>query len=259
MPADTPDFRSRTNTGRGIGTGSEAERRRSGRNGPDCLKCEARALSLCGALREEDLSRLDRVAGHAEFAAHDLLVEEGEVAIHLFNISSGLVKLYKLLSDGRRQITGFLGKGDFIGFPFSRVNAYTAEAVTPVRVCRFSRTDLVKLMGEVPGLEHRLLTSIGDTLAAAQEQMMLLGRKTARERLASFLILQAARQERAGFSGERVTLPMSRTDIADFLGLTTETVSRTLTRLRKDGLIEILGTEAMLLLDREQLEIIAQA
>jgi len=257
MPADIPDLRTRPTPGSGEGTG--AERRRTGRTGPDCVKCEARALSLCGALREEDLTRLDRVASQAEFVAHDLLVEEGEVAIHLFNVSSGLVKLYKLLSDGRRQITGFLGKGDFIGFPFARVNAYTAEAVTPVRGCRFSRPDLVRLMGEVPGLEHRLLASIGDTLAAAQEQMMLLGRKNARERLASFLILQAARQERGGYVGERVALPMSRTDIADFLGLTTETVSRTLTQLRKDRLIDILGTEAVVLRDREQLEIIAQA
>ena len=147
-----------------------------------------------------------------------------------------MLKLSKLLSDGRRQVTGFLLPGDYLGLASAERYIYSAEAVTPVRICRFARAAFLGLLEQFPALEKALLGRAATELAAAQKQMLLLGRKTARERVATFLAELAAR---AGNQGGVVELSMTRTDIADYLGITTETVSRTLTSLRKDGLIDI--------------------
>jgi CRP/FNR family transcriptional regulator len=148
-----------------------------------------------------------------------------------------MVKLLKLLPDGRRQITGFFSIGDFLGLGHGKEYAYGAEAVTPARLCRFPRDRLMSLIEELPGLRHCLFERASGEFAAAQEQHLLLGRKTAVERLASFLIAESRRAERQGLSRDMVEVPMSRTDIADFLGLTAETVSRTFTRLKREGYI----------------------
>jgi CRP/FNR family transcriptional regulator len=166
-------------------------------------------------------------------------IEEGDPAESFFNITAGTAKIYKLLPDGRRQITGFAGPGHFLGLAVSSVYAFSAEAIDPVRFCRFSRPRLKKLLLEFPKLEQRLLEVAANELVAAQEQMLLLGRKTARERLASFLLMQLAQGSACSTGRERVGLAMTRGDIADYLGLTIETVSRTLSRLRVEGMIEI--------------------
>jgi CRP/FNR family transcriptional regulator len=164
-------------------------------------------------------------------------IDEGSPAGSFFNITSGTVKLFKLLPDGRRQITGFLRAGDFLGLAVSSTYAFSAEAIGRVCYCRFARSRLRTLLAELPQMEHRLLEVASNELVAAQEQMLLLGRKTARERVASFLVAQARRSPAASVGAIAVSLPMTRADIADYLGLTIETVSRTMTRLRRDGLI----------------------
>ncbi len=155
------------------------------------------------------------------------------------NVTSGSVKLYKLLGDGRRQITGFLFPGDFLGLALNTTYSYTAEAIEPVTACRFPREKLEKLFDEFPRLEKRMLGMAVDELAAAQDQMLLLGRKTAKEKVASFLLMLARRQEHRGEESGTIQVPMSRSDIADYLGLTIETVSRTLTQLRKEATITL--------------------
>ena len=214
-----------------------------------CLSCVARPLSVCNAIGDADLARLAAVAVVTDAPAGRLFINEGEPADCFFNVTAGSAKLFKLLPDGRRQITGFVGIGHFLGLAVSDVYAFSAEAMEPVRYCRFSRTRLRGLLDDFPLMEKRLLEVAATELVAAQEQMLLLGRKTARERLASFLLLQSSQGLPCGTSRSRFTLPMSRGDIADYLGLTIETVSRTLTRLRGEGLIELLSQSELSVLN----------
>jgi len=126
-----------------------------------------------------------------------------------------------------------------------------------VRFCRFPRARLRKLLDDFPAMEKRLLEVAGNELVAAQEQMLLLGRKTARERLASFLVMQSRQGVACHHPRMRFPLPMTRSDIADYLGLTIETVSRTLTKFRGEGMIELPGQSEVVVLSRRALESLA--
>jgi CRP/FNR family transcriptional regulator len=189
------------------------------------------------------LHRLAAVAVEVSVAPGYSFIVEGDPAEHFFNVTRGMAKLFKLLPDGRRQITGFAGAGHFLGLAVSDIYAFSAEALESMKVCQFSRHKLRRLLDDYPAMEKRLLEVASNDLVAAQEQMLLLGRKTARERVASFLIAQAhlpsfclsSSIQPAGVIG----LPMKRNDIADYLGLSIETISRWLTRFRSEGLIEM--------------------
>ncbi|MDP1631017.1 MAG: helix-turn-helix domain-containing protein [Caulobacter sp.] len=221
-----------------------ADCQHEGRVGP-CHDCAARQLSVCGVLGDEGLRRLDQLAEHETFSARDILVREGDPAVHLFNITAGAVRVYKLMSDGRRQIVGFLFPGDFLGLATGDRYPFSAEAISAGTACRFSRKSYRKLLAELPDLEAALLERTSDELAAAHNQILLLGRKTAVERLATFLADLAARGRRAGGDGKIVHLPMTRAEIADYLGLTTETVSRVTTRLKTRGVIRLLTLHSL--------------
>ena len=214
---------------------------------------------MCNAIDASGLDRLAAVVTNHRVSAQRTFVVEGEPAEALFNITEGMVKVYKLLADGRQQITGFLFAGDFVGLSSNDEYVYSAEAVTAVGYCRFPRRGLERLLADFPRMEHRLLGIASNELAAAQNQMLLLGRKSAREKLASFLLMLSRQAERIGHAANPVQLPMTRTDIADYLGLTIETVSRTFTRLRKDKVIALQSADAVELLDREALHDIAEA
>ncbi len=224
---------------------TSAVRNVSGSSHPPCVICEARQLGMCSAVGAEILPRLNAIATGRSVAAGRMLFEEGDPADDVFTITVGMIKLYKLMSDGRRQIMGFLVPGDFLGLAFGRTYVYSAEALVPTTTCRFRRPQFLALLDECPSLEKDILTRTATELAAAQEQMLLLGRKTARERVASFLVALARR--RGIDSGRPLELAMSRADIADYLGLTTETVSRTLGRLGKDRLIELADAHTVVL------------
>jgi CRP/FNR family transcriptional regulator, anaerobic regulatory protein len=230
--------------------------------GDPCAHCEARHYSVCNAIEPADLERLASIAVQQQFETGRSFIEEGDPAAHFFNVTSGTAKLFKLLPDGRRQITGFASTGHFLGLAVSSSYSFGAEALEPMRLCRFSRTKLRTLLDDFPAMETRLLDVASNELVAAQEQMLLLGRKTARERLASFLIARIG----LGIPGAppcahqgatRVVLPMSRSDIADYLGLTIETVSRTLTRLRLDGLVALDSPSEVVVVDYLALERVA--
>jgi CRP/FNR family transcriptional regulator len=230
-----------------------------------CATCDARAHSVCDAVPDRDLDRLARSAVTIQAAAGESFVNEGDPAEHFFNISAGTAKLYKLLPDGRRQILGFAGPGHFLGLGLGAATTYafSAEAVEPVAACRFTRSRLVGLMEDFPAMEKRLLAMAANELAAAQEQMLLLGRKTARERVATFLVARAHLRRVECPTGPvsraplRLHLPMTRGDIADYLGLTIETVSRTLTRLRADRLIDLPTTAEVVIPNLAALESVA--
>ena len=169
-----------------------------------------------------------------------------------------------MLPDGRRQVTGFAGVGYFLGLAVSSSYAFSAESLEPVRICRFSRSKLRGLLDDFPALEKKLLEVASHELVVAQEQMLLLGRKTARERLASFLVARANLLPHCAGAGaavpgmkERIHLPMTRSDIADYLGLTIETISRTLSRFKAEKMIEIPNNSEIVVLKHAALDGIA--
>ena len=162
------------------------------------------------------------------------------------------------MPDGRRQITGFLFPSDFVGIALKTHYAYSAEIITDMIVCRFPRHKLEALFADLPALESRLLETAGNELIAAQDQMLLLGRKTAAERVASFLMRHLARAHARRAKVDIIDLPMTRTDMGDYLGLTVETVSRTFTKLRQKDLIATPNPHEVEILDPNGLEELAE-
>ena len=231
---------------------------REGADRSPCAACAVRQLTFCAPLDQQELHHLSSIVTGLELVPGDALFHEGDPAAYLFNVTAGAMKVYKLLADGRRQITGFLFAGDFLGLANKEVYAYSAEAVSHVALCRFPRRKLDALMERFPKLESRLLGMASHELAVAQEQMLLLGRKTAKERLASFLLMLSRAAARRGQDGNPVLVPMSRSDIGDYLGLTTETVSRSFTQLKRDRIIAAESGNRIRLVDDDALHDLAE-
>lgn len=207
-----------------------------------CASCEARHRGICGALTPEQLVTLARASSKHKAGEGAELIGDAESIDHYSNVLSGVVKLTKTLSDGRQQIVGLQFAPDFLGRPFLAESVITAEAATDVQLCSFPRRAVERMMEQQPELEHRLLRQTLKELDQAREWMVTLGRKTAAEKVASFLLMIARNIDPAAGPARRgaaFDLPLSRAEIADFLGLTIETVSRQLTRLRGDGVIRI--------------------
>ncbi|HJS85872.1 MAG TPA: helix-turn-helix domain-containing protein [Acetobacteraceae bacterium] len=209
---------------------------------------------MCSAIGEADLQRLSAVAMPSRADVGQTFINEGDLASSFFNVTEGTARLFTLMPDGRRQITGFAGRGDFLGLAAWETYAFSAEAIEPVRYCRFSRQHIRDLLDDFPAFEKRLLAIASHELAAAQQQMLLLGRKTARERVATFLLARSLDAAPCAAPVRHLRLPMTRGDIADYLGLTIETVSRTLTRLKREHLIGIPNVSEILIQDRRGLE-----
>ncbi len=222
-----------------------------------CAHCDVRERNFCAALDPHEVQALSKIMTEAKVAPHAALFREGEPADTVMNITSGAVKLYKLLADGRRQILGFRFAGDFVGLTAGQDYTYTAEALEDTRVCRFPRKRMEALRETFKRIDKRLLELSMEELAATQEQLVLLGRKTAEEKVVSFLLLLANGQVRRGEPVEPIRLPMTRSDIADYLGLTIETVSRTFSLLKRRGLIALDDTTHVRVGNREALEEIA--
>ena len=222
-----------------------------------CVTCGARQQSVCAAVDEPDLDRLGTIATEHRVDKGQTFIEQGEPATEFFNITAGTAKLFKVLPDGRQQIVGFAGAGHFLGLAVSKDYAFSAEAIEPLQLCRFSRVKLRGLVDDLPLLEQRLLQTACDELVTAQEQMLLLGRKTAPERVASFLIAQAHDVISCHDPVDRIALPMTRAEIADYLGLTIETVSRMISRFRAEKRIATPSNHAIDILDRAWLEALA--
>ncbi|MDG6093867.1 helix-turn-helix domain-containing protein [Acetobacter sp. AN02] len=216
--------------------------------------CRARGSGVCSVLSPEELSALYQVSERISFPPGHIFIEEGTDAWCFYNVTQGTVKLFRSLPDGRRQITGFGSPGCFIGLAVTETYGFGAETVEAVTLCRFSRKKLETLVNRFPQLERRLLNEASHELVLAQDQMLLLGRKTARERVASFLLTRIAADDCEHTQDSIVLhLPMTRADIADYLGLTIETVSRTLSRMRQDGLIRTGADRMIEIRSRERL------
>ena len=219
-----------------------------------CRSCSVRAVSVCSAIPNRDLSILARSRHQIQFSRRETIVREGDPMLSFFNITSGVVKLYRSLPDGRTQIIGFRYPGEFFAISAVCRHTSTAEAVTAVEVCRFPKSRLKRLMNSFPQLQAQLLQMSYRHLAQSEDQIFLLGRKTAREKVADFL-LRCSRDSNQNQIGKSryVNLPMTRTEVADFLGLTTETVSRVLTNLVRENIISVGLSRSVSLVDIESL------
>ena len=186
------------------------------------------------------------------------IVIEGDPIRHYFRIVSGTVRLYKAIADGRRQVIDFLGAGTCFGLTGTERHSYSAEAISPATLIRYPRQALETAICRDAGLARALFRMASAELDRAQQQMLLLGRKSAEEKVASFLLSLAADREDAR-SGRRMMLhlAMSRQDMADYLGLTIETVSRTLSRFRRLGLIDLAGRHTVMLRRVDRLQALA--
>ena len=223
-----------------------------------CEACDARGLSICRVLPHPQLRRLADAAAMSDYAIGETLVFEGDPAAHVFNITEGAVMLSKGLVDGRRQVLGFLFKGDFLGLTLTETYGVTAQALTPAKACRFPRAPFQRLLRETPRLEEELLAKASDELINAQVHLTLLGRKTATERVATFLGHMADRSAGLGAEPGVAVLPMTRADIADYLGLTTETVSRVISALTRQGTISQEGRGLVRIRAPQRLEALAE-
>jgi CRP/FNR family transcriptional regulator len=216
--------------------------------------CDVRSTALCGVLDNQALADFRSLGWTLKLAPGQSLFHQGDPATRVFTLTSGTLKLYRLLADGRRQVTGFMHPGDFLGISIDDEHAFSAEALEQTQLCWFPRNRFDDFTEEHGAMERELYRMAAHELSAAQRQFVLLGRKTALERLASFLLGLAERVD-----GMEVELPMSRSDIADYLGLTKETVSRVLSALKRDRIVRLAALDRVEILDRAALEQRAEA
>jgi CRP/FNR family transcriptional regulator, anaerobic regulatory protein len=197
------------------------------------------ALFSGAAVSKIERQELQRLATEIYLPAGKTIFREGDRAESAFGLSQGVVRLYKLLADGRRQILAFALPGVFLGMPLADRHTFSADAIGEVALCRFVRGDLMKFIQSSPGIMRLLVEFATRELDVAQDQLLLLGNGSAEERVAMFLIGWRNRLARLSAFSETVPLPMRRQDIADFLGLKLETVSRTLAKLEQRKVIRI--------------------
>lgn len=226
-----------------------------------CRSCEARHKGICGALDPAQLVQLNKHSSQRTISAGSEIIGDEEDITHYAAVLSGVVKLAKTMADGRQQIVGLQFAPDFLGRPFHAASKVAAEAASDVQLCMFPRSTLESMIQEQRELEHRLHQQALKELDYAREWMLTLGRKTATEKVASFLFMIARNidPEKDVETGKPVSfdLPLTRADIADFLGLTIETVSRQLTKLRKARVIEIENNRHVIVPDIDRLEHLA--
>jgi CRP/FNR family transcriptional regulator len=230
-----------------------------------CAECPALEKGLCGALRDDELARLSAVTWHRTFPAGHVIHAEGEVPPSFCAILSGVVKLMKSLPNGNQQIVGLARSGDFLGRPFGGEARASAVAASEIKLCWFPRATIEGLASESTAVKDWLFEHVADELEAAQEWIMLLGRMTAEQKIAAFLMTvlrdqRAQQPDAARASGDVIIeLPLSRTEIADYLGLTIETVSRQIARLRERKVISVGNSRTMVVHHPEVLEDVVES
>jgi CRP-like cAMP-binding protein len=186
---------------------------------------------------DESLSAMQAIGQVAHYSRGETIFSDGDDALYAYKVISGTIRLCKLLSDGRRQIAEFLQAGDFFGFELRDAYALTAEALEDAVVVRFARSRLDRLGEERRDVQRQMIALLSRDLCATQDHLLLLGRQTAKERVASFLLILAARANAK--NGTALEVPMCRQDIADYLGLTIETVCRAISELKRSRLIAV--------------------
>jgi CRP-like cAMP-binding protein len=211
----------------------------------------AKAAASAASEHEEALKVLDSIGTPLQFKRNETIFSEGDESHHVYRVARGATRSCRILMDGRRQIAGFGLPGDFLGLEWQPLHSQTAEAVSDVTLISYPRSQIERLGDVHPALRHEIMQLLVDGLSDSQARLVMLGRQTAIERLAWFLVRK--RDRLAGRDGV-LDLPMSRLDIADYLGLTIETVSRTLSKLKAEGLIALPMPTRLEIRDRDRLE-----
>ena len=223
-----------------------------------CSLCKIRSYSFCRCLNDDQLEIFSKVSFEKKFTDKENIFLQNDPSTHLYNITEGNVKIYQLLDDGRIQIIGFLYPGDFFGTYKNNKYNYSAEAIGNLRVCVFDQRVLDKYMDQNPILAKELLNETSYELTLAQDRMTVMGRLNAIEKIAIFLINISNQRKRIGWQSNPISLSMTRQDIADYLGLTIETVSREISKLKASNIIKIISSKQLFINDIEKLKQISK-
>jgi len=229
-----------------------------GRQALWCEICSVRRESTCSTVKFRELDTLDRIATRIQYRRGETVFTEGEAARDFYIIRSGDISKSKKKRNGLGQIIGFGGAGSVLGLGDQRHYGHTTRALNAIRLCRIDKGDLEHLMKRLPAIRRRLRDVAIDEIAASHEHMLCIGRMGATERVATFLMAQIGQEEDSSEDSAAFVLPMCRRDVANYLCLTIETVSRELTLLREKGLIELVETYGVLVPDISALARTAQ-
>lgn len=212
----------------------------------DCGNCPIRHNAVCARCEADELAELEKVKYYRNYEAGQPIVWSGDHMDFVASIVTGVAALSQTMEDGRTQMVGLLLPSDFLGRPGRNNVLYDVAAVSDLTLCCFRRRPFEELLHSTPNISQRLLEMTLNELDAAREWMLVLGRKTAREKIASLLAIFARRDASLNLAenpnGSRFELPLTREAMANYLGLTLETVSRQISALKRDGIIELQGT-----------------
>lgn len=223
----------------------------------ECTTCPIRHRAVCARCESDELERLEEIKYYRSFEAGQTVMWSGDKMDFVGSVVSGIASLTQTMEDGRTQMVGLLLPSDFVGRPGRDGAAYDVVATTDLFMCCFRKKPFEDMMNETPHIAHRLLEMTLDELDAAREWMLVLGRKTAREKIASLLSIIARRDVTlnlvTGHSQVVFDLPLTREAMADYLGLTLETVSRQISALKRDGVILLEGKRRITVPDMDRL------
>ncbi len=211
----------------------------------NCAECPIRHRAVCAHCEKDELEELESIKYYRSFEAGQTIIWSGDPMNFVGSVVSGIASLTQTMEDGRTQMVGLLLPSDFVGRPGRENAPYDVVATTDLVMCCFRKKPFEEMMVTTPHIAQRLLEMTLDELDAAREWMLVLGRKTAREKIASLLSIIARRDasiHQSGMAGPIVfDLPLTREAMADYLGLTLETVSRQISALKKDKVITLEG------------------
>jgi CRP/FNR family transcriptional regulator, anaerobic regulatory protein len=222
-----------------------------------CGDCPIRHRAVCARCETDELQQLEQIKYYRSFQAGQTIIWSGDRMEFVGSVVTGIASLTQTMEDGRRQMVGLLLPSDFVGRPGRATAAFDVTATTDLVMCCFRKKPFEEMMAATPHIAQRLLEMTLDELDAAREWMLLLGRKTAREKIASLISIiarrDAALKHRRPAGMLSVDLPLTREEMADYLGLTLETVSRQISALKKDGVINLEGNRHVLIPDLDRL------
>ena len=221
----------------------------------DCGDCPIRHRAVCARCEADELELLDQIKYYRTYEAGQTIVWSGEPMEFVGSVVRGIATLSQTMEDGRTQMVGLLLPSDFIGRPGRDRVEFDVTATTDVTLCCFQRKPFEKLIQDTPHISNRLMELALDELDAARDWMLLLGRKTAREKIATFIEMLVRRQQLANADtpGQELVLPLTRYEIANYLGLTLETVSRQLGAMKKEGILSFVDRRRFRVADVEAL------
>ena len=213
---------------------------------------------MCARCEADELAELDQIKYYRTFQAGQTVIWSGDQMDFVGSVVSGIATLTQTMEDGRTQMVGLLLPSDFVGRPGRPTAAYDVVATSDLVMCCFRKKPFEDMMLRTPHIAQRLLEMTLDELDAAREWMLVLGRKTAREKIASLLSIIARRDATLNMSTHEgplvFDLPLTREAMADYLGLTLETVSRQISALKKDGVIVLEGKRHITVPDFDRLQ-----